>query len=360
MEENHSRPTAGHQGIAKTIARIARRYYWPGMFRDTARFVRSCSVCRRFKGEPRKLPGKMQPSRNCIPWETVSTDLVGPLPRSSKGNCYIVVFQDRFTKWVHCRAIRKATAKAVSQALYEDILMRFGCPRVVISDNGTQYTGKMFRGLLKDLGIQHRLTPPYTPQANPVERTNKTLKTMVASFCEGNHRKWDIFLPDFEFALNTSRHDSTGFSPAFLNFGRELEAPSTLCQAQDKCTDDLPEEDSTVDYRGYTEHLRKLAEVYELARINLGRAFSAQSRNYNLRRREWICQIGDRVMKRENPLSSADKGFAAKLAPRFSGPYEVRKIVSPVVYDLRDSKGKWLRHIHVKDLKPLNADDIPG
>lgn len=168
------------------------------------------------------------------------------------------------------------------------------------------------------------------------------------------------FPADFEFALNTSRHDSTGFSPAFLNFGRELEAPSTLYQAQNKSNQDLLEGDARVDYRGYTEHLRKLSEVYELVRINLGRAFSAQSRGYNLRRREWRCQIGDRVMKRDNPLSSADKGFAAKLAPKFSGPYEVRKIVSPVVYDLRDSKGKWLRHIHVKDLKPLNADDISG
>jgi len=218
----------------------------------------------------------------------------------------------------------------------------------------------MFRELLKGMGIQHRLTPPYTPQANPVERTNKTLKTMVASFCEGNHRTWDIFLPDFEFALNTSRHDWTGFSPAFLNFGRELEAPSTLCQAQNKSTEDFPEGDSRVDHREYTEHLRKLSEVYELIRINLGRVFSAQSRGYNLRRREWRCQIGDRVMKRENPLSSADKGFVAKLAPKFYGPYEIRKIVSPVVYDLRDSKGKWLRHIHVKDLKALNADDISG
>jgi len=122
----------------------------------------------------------MQPSRNCQRWETDSTDLVGPLPRSSKGNSYMVVFQDKFTKWVQCKAIRKATTKAVSQALHETVLMRFGGPKTVISNNGTQFTGKLFRGLLNEMGINHCLTPPYTPQANPVERTNKTLKTMVA------------------------------------------------------------------------------------------------------------------------------------------------------------------------------------
>jgi len=111
----------------------------------------------------------MQPFRNCQPWETVTTDLAGPLPRSSKGNSYLVVFQDRFTKWVQCRA----TAKAASQALHEEVLMRFGCPKTVISYNGTQFTGKLFRGLLKEMGINHRLTAPYTPQENPVERTNR-------------------------------------------------------------------------------------------------------------------------------------------------------------------------------------------
>lgn len=79
----------------------------------------------------------------------------------------MVVFQDRFAKWVQCRAIRKATAKAVGQALYEEVLMRFGCPKVIITDNGTQYTGKLFRSWLKDMGIQHRLTPPYTHIGGP-------------------------------------------------------------------------------------------------------------------------------------------------------------------------------------------------
>jgi len=81
---------------------------------------------------------------------------------------------------------RKATARAVSQAFYEEIGARFGCPKTVLSDNGTQFTGQLFKQLLEELGIAHRFTPPYTPQANPVERTNKTLKTMIAQFCEND------------------------------------------------------------------------------------------------------------------------------------------------------------------------------
>lgn len=135
-------------------------------------------------GSAIKCRSKRLPDTYNRPWGTVSTDLVGPLPRSSKGNSYLVVFQDRFTKWVQCRAIRKATARAVSQALYEEVITRFGCPQTVLSDNGTQFTGQPFKRFLAELGIAHRLTPPCTPQANPVERANKTLKIMIAQFCE--------------------------------------------------------------------------------------------------------------------------------------------------------------------------------
>jgi transposase InsO family protein len=255
---------------------------------------------------------------------------------------------------VQCRPIRKATAKAVSQALYEEVVSRFGCPRTVISDNGTQFTGQTFKNFLNGLGIVHRLTPPYTPQANPVERTNKTLKTMVAQFCEADHRKWDVHLSDLVFAINSSRHDSTGFSPAFLNFGREMDPPKPLYRdpVSREIVQDSPTGEETADFTDQTARLQKLKDIYELVRINLGRAFSTQSRQYNLRRREWRCHVGDKVMKKENPLSSAVKGFAAKLAPKYSGPYTVSKVLSPVVYDLKTSTGATLRKIHIKDLKP--------
>jgi Integrase core domain. len=182
----------------------------------------------------------MQPSVVRQPWETVSTDLVGPLPRSSKGHRFLIVFQDRFTKWVEFRPLRSATARNVTQALYEDIICRYGCPKEIISDNGTQYDSRSFRSLLQDLDIQHRFTPPYTPQANPVERTNRTIKTMIAQFCEQDHRHWDQHLADFKFAINSARHESTGFTPSFLNFGRELEVPKALYRNKESIPEEGP------------------------------------------------------------------------------------------------------------------------
>ena len=351
IEENHDAPTAGHMGITKTIARVASRYYWPGMFRDIARYVRQCPSCLRYKPSQQQLPGKMQPSPITEPGHTVSTDIVGPLPRSTRGNRFLLVFQDRFTKWVQCRPVRSATAKSVTQALYEEIIVRFGTPKVVITDNGTQYTGHHFAELLSSFGIKHRLTPAYTPQANPVERTNRTLKTMIAQYCGQNHRLWDRHLKDFEFAINTARNDSTGYTPAFLTYGRELDVPQTIYPRPNNATTD------DTDIKPRTDRLKLLQDIFQLVKINLNRAFTTQSRYYNLRRRDWRCRPGDHVMKRDHKLSSAIKGIAAKLTPRYSGPYTVVRVVSPVVYDLRAQNGKLLRHVHVKDLKPAGAQD---
>lgn len=350
LQENHDLPTAGHLGIAKTTARIVQRYYWPGMFRDIARYVRGCLSCQQYKSSQQQTPGKMQPSKNRQPWETVSTDLVGPLPRSSKGNSYVVVFQDRFTKWIECRAIRKSSAHSVSQALYELILTRFGRPQTIITDNGTQFAGRTYTQMLTDYGIQHRLTPTYTPQTNPVERANKTLKTMIAQFCQNDQRKWDVHLPDLMFAYNTSRNDSTEFSPAFLNFGRELEPPKSLYRNEQQLPDN-PDAEIPADTSQVVDRFKKLKETYELVKVHLARAFTTQSRYYNLRRRDWRCHLGDKVLKREHHLSSAVKHFNAKLAPKYSGPYTVIKVHSPVVYDLKSGNGKILRRIHIKDLK---------
>jgi transposase InsO family protein len=303
-----------------------------------------------------RSPAGVDPTPNRQPWETVSTDLVGPLPHSSRGNCYVVVMQDRFIKWVQCRAVRKAAARAVTQALYE-VITRFGCPVTVISDNGTQYSGGTFRTLLQELGIAHRLTPPYTPQANPVERTNKTLKTMVPQFCEADQKKWDARLPELMFALNTSHHESTRrYTPALLNFGRELVIPNAVhrpAPGNAAADDEVKETDDAVHH---SERLRLLKDTFELVRVNLARAFTKQSKYYNLRHRKWRCHPGDRVLKRDHPLSSGAKGFA----PKYSGPYTVTKVLSPVVYNLQSPSGQKILRNHIKDLKPYQMPELPA
>ena len=186
--------------------------------------------------------------------------------------------------------------------------------------------------------MRHRLMPTYAPHCNPVERTNRSVKTMISQYVMKDHRKWDECLAELQFAYNTADHEATGHTPAFLNHGRELRRPEERA---------LPDGTDT-------PHAlqRRLRDAYELVRIKLARAFQRQERYYNLRRRAWRPRLGEWVWKRDHPLSRRADAFNAKLAPKYIGPLEVRKILSPVIVDLRSKGGKWYRHIHVQELKP--------
>jgi transposase InsO family protein len=339
MERLHGEPTSGHFGIAKTIARMARRYYWPGMFRDVARFVRQCKNCLAHKPLQRKPAGHAHAHNVTEPWRQVTTDLIGPLPRSVNGHTWLLVTQDRFTKWVKLTPLHRATGDTVTAALVKETIHRHGCPDLIISDNGKQFRSRSFTDMLKAHGITHRTTPIYTPQCNPVERTNKTIKTMIAQYVGKNHRRWDQQLTAIRYAYNSIPHDATGFSPAYLNYGREIAPPNPA--------------DRSINGAALPQAIwkKRMDEAFELVRINLARAFQRQAPHYNLRRRHWIPAVGEKVWKREHVFSNKASGVNAKLAPKYSGPFTVGRVVTPVIVDLRDQRGKWIRHIYVKDLK---------
>lgn len=102
--------------------------------------------------------------------------------------------------------------------------------------------------------------------------------------------------------------------------------------------------------------MRQLAEANELVRINLARAFEKQKHFYDLRRRGWKPHVGEWVWKKNHQLSKKVDNFNAKLAPKYDGPFEVHRLISPVIVDLRSKRGKWLRHVHIQDLKPAKND----
>ena len=101
-----------------------------------------------------------------------------------------------------------------------------------MSDNGRQFIGWEFTQLLEEYKIDHRQTPPYTPQCNPVERTKKVIKTAINQYLGKSQKKWDALLPELAFAYNSAASDSTGYTPAYLNYGRELIPPGSLYQEQ--------------------------------------------------------------------------------------------------------------------------------
>ena len=98
-------------------------------------------------------------------------------------------------------------------------------------------------------------------------------------------------------------------------------------------------------------NLSKMKDIFEFVHLNIERAFGKQSHYYNLRRRDFHFKVGDNVMKRDHFLSSGSKGFASKLAPKYSGPFVISAVVSSNIYNLRNQQNQEIKHVHIKDLK---------
>jgi transposase InsO family protein len=101
-------------------------------------------------------------------------DFIINLPSTSKRNRHLITMTEGLTKWIEAKAVREATSKTAAGFL-GDIILRFGNPTVVITDNGTHFMGD-FHQLCIMKGIEHRYATPYHPQtAGQDERTNGLL-----------------------------------------------------------------------------------------------------------------------------------------------------------------------------------------
>jgi len=300
--------------------------------------------------------GEMFPRYVQSPWMVVSTDIMGPFPRSSKGNLYILAFQDVFSKWIELIPIRKATANIITSKFCAHILCRYGAPRVLISDNAKNFISTSMQDLSKAYGITHQTIPHYHSQANPVERANRNTKQLITSYLENDHQKWDEYLSEIQFALNSVVQDSTGFSPAFLNFGRELKPFSSL-RTEVSGSDDIPSlEVSQENLKGWAKRIAKLKEFYHIAEDHMLKASTVQSHRYNLRRRAVKYKAGDMVLRKSFQLSSAVDKKAAKLYPKFEGPYIVDEVSKGGSCWLKTRSGKRCGLWHPSKLKPYKSN----
>ena len=141
--ESHEALEAGHLGTEKTYHRAAIQYYWPGMYKDITAFVRKCVACQLNKPKQAQSRGIMTQRIVQQPWSVVATDIMGPFPRSKRGFEYIVLFQDLFTKWSKVEPLRAINAKKIMDSFLDVVIIRWGTPEVLHSDNGTEYNNNL-------------------------------------------------------------------------------------------------------------------------------------------------------------------------------------------------------------------------
>lgn len=319
---------------------------------DVTSYIRKCEACIKSKPEQKAKAGEMGGhSQISTPWEVISVDLVGPLPRSTRGYNHILVVVDLFSKFSLCFPLRKATASKVIEHLENDVFLVFGVPKKIVSDNGVQFRSKEYRQLLNQYQVDPAFVSFYHPQSNPTERVNRVIKTMLIAYVSDNHREWDKYLSKVACALRSAKHETTGLSPYFVNFGKEMlllgsEHRTTSAEKEITTPTNLPERSTC------------FAKLYKDVRARLQRAYEKSKARYDLRHRPVSFYPNQVVWRKNFVLSDASKYYAAKLAEKFIGPFLIHRKLSPTTYELKDQKGNiqpgtW----SVEHLKPQPSDD---
>lgn len=183
-----------------------------------SRFCKSCHTCQ-LAGKPnQKIPSAPPCAIPIVsdPFECLIVDCVGPLPKAKSGHQYLLTIMCTATRFPEAVPLRTLKAKVVVKELLK-FCTTFGLPKVIQTDQGSNFTSKVFKQALETLGIQHQMSTAYHPESQgALERFHQTLKTMLRQYCVETGKDWVEGLPFLMFAIRESVQESFGFSPAEL------------------------------------------------------------------------------------------------------------------------------------------------
>lgn len=346
MKEVHDSPMGAHQGINRTIKRVAASYFWPGFRRDVADYVDACMSCQQRKGPPTR--NKKLPTLHIFghaPNDLVALDLMGPFPRSVKGMTQILVIQDLFSKYVQTIGILDASAQSVSEAFVKHWVGPFGPPQRLLSDNGGAFTSTEFDDLIGLLKVQKLWTSPYRPQTDgSVERFNRTLLAMLSHYTNEQQDNWDENLHFLSVAYNSTYNYTIDSTPYYVFFGRPVPSASEqltmLPNGQHSNFGQKNRQAMRLALRVcYDNIIRRQRELLNESAT----AFEDYS-SY---------QLGDSVLIFAHYTPA---GATSKLRRQWTGPYVVTDISGPLSYvvtSIRDSTKQY--RVHAEHMKPVRG-----
>jgi transposase InsO family protein len=291
----------GHMSRDRTTALLKERFYWPGIAKFVSDRIHRCMPC--VQGKSPHLPERapMCHLTASQPLELVCIDFLGL--EESKGKFqYILVITDVFTKYAWAIPTKNQTAVTTAKVLYDQFLVHYGFPVRLHSDQGRQFEGRLIQELCKLTGTKKSRTTPYHPMSNGVtERMNRTLINMLRTVSEEKKSDWKSYIPSLVHAYNSTTHDTTGYAPFFLMFGRKPRLPVDVLF-------ELGSPDESADYTTFVSKLReRLQMAYRLVSENSHQSARDNKRRYDRRVRGAVPVVGDRVLVKNVGLKGKNK-----------------------------------------------------
>ena len=346
----------GHLGVQKTFAAIRERYYFPGMYQIIHDYVTTCDLCQRMKVKRKRQPPPLTPMPIADVFSRWHMDILGPLPKA-KGYQYVLLLVNSFSRWCEAFPLETHDAKTVASVLYNEIICRYGAPRILVSDRGQNFMSKLVSALCEMFDITRHHTSSYHPQTNSTcERLNSTLAQTLRMYCEKDQSNWPDLLPSVMMSFRVSpATESISLSPFHMVFGREMTLPVDTAL--------VPKNTMTPDARQYFEELlQRLKLAKDIAVSNMRSAQEKSKQYFDQKAKEPNFAVHDRVLL---GVCQVPTGLSPKLFQHFEGPYYIVEVGPNFTYKLRRCSDQKLlkspvnatRIVHYKD--PYIMRDIP-
>lgn len=281
--------------------------------------------------------------------ERIALDITGPLNETERKNSYVLVIQEYFTKWTEAFPIPDEKAVTVAHVVATEWVCRFGMPHSLHSDQGRNFESEVFLEMYRLFGIEKTHTTSFRPQSDgQVERFNATLQKILASTAERCHWDWDLMIPYAVMAYRATKHSSTGFTPNFMMFGREISEPVDLVAG---LPTDCENAHSTPEY--VQQMCERLELAHNITREALSESVTRAKRQYDKNACHTQYKVGDAVWYLIKGTRHV-KNKVKKFLPSYEGPFFVMGQLDDLVYRIQKSpraKAKVVHHDQLKDYR---------
>jgi hypothetical protein len=270
ISKGHDSKIAAHFGIEKTYQLLYKSFFWPNMYKDIEKYIRTCDSCQKSKPMNQSQTGLLQPleiPKNC--WSEITMDFITHLPRTKSGHDALFVIIDKLSKRMHIVPTRStATAKDTAQLFFNGIFRHHGLPKKIVSDRDPKFLSSFWKELFKCLGTRLAMSTAYHPQTDgQTERANRVIEEALRSYTSHLYNDWDEYLTAIEFAYNNSKNASTKLTPFEVDTGRNPLIPSNLLISS--AISKAP---------AASEFIKKFANNLKIAKNNLTLAQQRQSK----------------------------------------------------------------------------------
>ena len=354
----HNSPTAGHQGIVKTIEEFRKRFYFPGFTEYISGYIKNCLSCAQLKNAPnatlRPNLGEVSTTIN-YPAEMMQIDIVGPF--QSYPYRYVLTGIDVFTKYLFAKPLTTVSAKAVATALVSMFFTHSYLPETLVCDLGSVFTSKLFEQLTQLLEIRLRHATLKHPQTiGTLERAHGALKRILKLNTDLQWNNWYKYVDLAAFVHNTSYHSSIGTTPSSLFHGRHPNKPLDL-RFTNKKLNNMPTE---IDY--VNELQNALLESYAVTKERLTTMYNKYRWYYDQKAKAKPLKVHSYCMLL-NPLLCSQSDFSVKHLQAWLPLYRIEKVLTDSNYIIRKVGTVFTQCVHRIRLRPIvpqyEVNDIP-